>query len=99
VASAGSAAGRGSTVPRILSAWGTLRKNAGKRRTPDDAAVTYGTADLEALSLPDARFDVVNTSLAFHHVEDAARLKRWAVDAISSKAAAKPTGWPRRREI
>src|SRR5271169_6335066 len=44
------------------------------RTLTDDDAVTYATADLEALSLPDARFDVVYSSLAFHYVEDAARL-------------------------
>lgn len=44
------------------------------RALTDDDAVVYATADLEALSLPDARFDVVYSSLAFHYVEGAARL-------------------------
>jgi SAM-dependent methyltransferase len=39
-----------------------------------DSAVSYATADLDALSLPDAHFDLVYSSLAFHYVEDAARL-------------------------
>ena len=39
-----------------------------------DAAVTYQRADLENLSLPEGGFDIVYSSLAFHYVEDAARL-------------------------
>jgi len=39
-----------------------------------DSAVAYATADLEQLSLPDAEFDLVYSSLAFHYVADAARL-------------------------
>jgi SAM-dependent methyltransferase len=37
-------------------------------------AVSYAAADLELLSLPEAGFDLVYSSLAFHYVKDAARL-------------------------
>jgi len=38
------------------------------------AAVTYEIADLDELVLPEAGFDLVFSSLAFHYVADAARL-------------------------
>jgi SAM-dependent methyltransferase len=44
------------------------------RALTDDAAIAYATADLETLTLPEAQFDLVYSSLAFHYVEDAARL-------------------------
>jgi len=44
------------------------------RMLTDDDAVVYATADLETLSLPDRGFELVYSSLAFHYVEDAARL-------------------------
>ena len=44
------------------------------RTLTDDGGVTYATADLETLSLPDAGFDLVHSALAFHYVEDAGRL-------------------------
>jgi SAM-dependent methyltransferase len=39
-----------------------------------DGAIVYQRADLEDLSLPENSFDLVYSSLAFHYVEDAARL-------------------------
>jgi SAM-dependent methyltransferase len=39
-----------------------------------DAAIRYAVADLEQLSLAAGGFDLVYSSLAFHYVEDAARL-------------------------
>lgn len=39
-----------------------------------DPAVTYQRADLENLQLPEGGLDLVYSSLAFHYVEDAARL-------------------------
>jgi SAM-dependent methyltransferase len=47
-------------------------------------AVTYEAADLEHLSLPDAGFDVAFSSLAFHYVEDAARLYRTVHHALAA---------------
>jgi SAM-dependent methyltransferase len=44
------------------------------RTLTDDDAITYAVTDLETLSLPESRFDLVYSSLAFHYVEDAARL-------------------------
>jgi SAM-dependent methyltransferase len=44
------------------------------RMLTDDGAVTYAAADLDAICLRDADFDLVYSSLAFHYVEDAARL-------------------------
>ena len=46
----------------------------GARRQTDDSEVTYAIADLENLSLPAESFDLAYSSLAFHYVEDAARL-------------------------
>jgi SAM-dependent methyltransferase len=39
-----------------------------------DAAITYERADLDALSLPEARFDLAYSSLALHYVSDVGRL-------------------------
>ena len=39
-----------------------------------DQAIGYAIADLESLSLADSSFDLAYSSLAFHYVEDAARL-------------------------
>jgi len=47
-----------------------------------DAAIAYRRVDLEELSLPKASFDLAYSSLAFHYVEDAARLYRAIHDAL-----------------
>ena len=39
-----------------------------------DKAISYGRADLEEINLPVGRFDLAYSSLAFHYVEDVARL-------------------------
>jgi len=44
------------------------------RTTTSDPAISYETADLETIELPPGGFDLVHSSLAFHYVEDAARL-------------------------
>jgi SAM-dependent methyltransferase len=44
------------------------------RETTSDAAITYEHADLEALALPAAQFDLVFSSLALHYVDDIGRL-------------------------
>ncbi|KAB8141077.1 class I SAM-dependent methyltransferase [Chloroflexia bacterium SDU3-3] len=40
----------------------------------NDPAITYQQADLEALELPEASFDLVYSSLAMHYIVDVARL-------------------------
>ena len=46
-----------------------------KEITSDDA-ITYRTADLETLELPEAAFDLAYSALAFHYIRDFARLAR-----------------------
>jgi SAM-dependent methyltransferase len=45
------------------------RMLARARATTEGSAVTYTQADLEHLQLPEASFDLVYSSLAFHYVE------------------------------
>jgi SAM-dependent methyltransferase len=47
-----------------------------REMTPAAAPIRYERADLEALGLPKAAFDLAHSSLAFHYVEDAGRLYR-----------------------
>jgi SAM-dependent methyltransferase len=49
---------------------------------PTDARITYARADLEQLDLPVASFDLAYSALAFHYVEDAARLFRTIRSAL-----------------
>jgi ubiquinone/menaquinone biosynthesis C-methylase UbiE len=42
------------------------------RSTTADAAISYERADLERLSLPEAMFDLVYSSLALHYIQDIA---------------------------
>ncbi|MBB5189767.1 SAM-dependent methyltransferase [Silvimonas terrae] len=44
------------------------------RNTTVDPAITYQIADLNTLALPEAAFDLVYSSLAFHYVADFGRL-------------------------
>lgn len=44
------------------------------RATTSDPSISYEIADLERLDLPPGAFDLAYSSLAFHYVEDAARL-------------------------
>ena len=44
------------------------------RAAGPDAVITYERADLDALSLPQARFDLAYSSLALHYVSDLGRL-------------------------
>ncbi|RVA54542.1 class I SAM-dependent methyltransferase [Mesorhizobium sp. M7A.F.Ca.US.001.01.1.1] len=44
------------------------------RAAGPDAGISYETADLDRLSLPEASFDLVYSSLALHYVEDVSRL-------------------------
>lgn len=44
------------------------------RQTATDPAITYRTADLETLALPQARFDLAYSALALHYVADVDRL-------------------------
>lgn len=46
------------------------------RKTTRDDAITYRTADLETLELPEAAFDLAYSALAFHYVRDFERLAR-----------------------
>jgi SAM-dependent methyltransferase len=51
---------------------GRMLAQAAAATTED--VVTYGRADLEALELPPAQFDLAYSSLAFHYVENVTRL-------------------------
>jgi ubiquinone/menaquinone biosynthesis C-methylase UbiE len=44
------------------------------RETTEDGAITYATADMEQLELPNQSFDCVYSSLALHYVENLRRL-------------------------
>jgi SAM-dependent methyltransferase len=44
------------------------------RAETEDPAIAYRIADLDALELPEATFDLAYSSLAFHYVEDFERL-------------------------
>jgi len=44
------------------------------RADTNDPAIRYERADLEFLSLPAARFDVIYSSLVFHYIQDLPRL-------------------------
>ena len=44
------------------------------RESGDGLGISYERADLERLELPAAAFDLAYSSLAFHYIEDAARL-------------------------
>jgi SAM-dependent methyltransferase len=48
--------------------------------------ITYAQADLERLSLPEASFDLVYSSLALHYVEDLTRLLRTVHQAMTEGA-------------
>jgi SAM-dependent methyltransferase len=48
-----------------------------------DTGITYGRADLDRLSLPQARFDLAYSSLALHYVEDVMRLFETVHQALS----------------
>ena len=47
---------------------------ARSRASTQDDSITYSRADLEAIDLPRASFDLVYSSLAFHYIEDFDRL-------------------------
>lgn len=55
-----------------------LSRNMIERARADtaDPQIVYEIADIEALDLPDAAYDLAFSSLAFHYVEDFARLAR-----------------------
>jgi SAM-dependent methyltransferase len=49
-------------------------KMLAKAKATSDPRITYAGADLEALELPGASFDLAYSSLAFHYIEDLDRL-------------------------
>lgn len=56
------------------------------RADTSDAAIDYHIADLEQLQLPEAGFDFAYSSLAFHYVEDFAKLVRTVHQALTPDA-------------
>lgn len=54
------------------------------RQETADPAIEYRIADLETLELPEAAFDLVYSSLAFHYVKDLRRLVRTIHDALAA---------------
>ncbi|MCM5553959.1 bifunctional 2-polyprenyl-6-hydroxyphenol methylase/3-demethylubiquinol 3-O-methyltransferase UbiG [Pleomorphomonas sp. NRK KF1] len=59
------------------------RMIARARQDTDDPAIAYRIADLETLELPEAAFDLVYSSLAFHYVRDFRRLVRTIAAALT----------------
>ncbi|GGP20175.1 class I SAM-dependent methyltransferase [Silvimonas iriomotensis] len=53
------------------------------RAMTQDPAIEYAIADLDALSLPAAAFDLVYSALAFHYVPDFSRLVRTIRQALA----------------
>lgn len=53
------------------------------RAAGPDAGISYETGDLDRLSLPQASFDLVYSSLALHYVEDVLRLFETVHQALS----------------
>lgn len=51
-----------------------------------DPAIEYRIADLEELALPEASFDLAYSSLAFHYIEDFARLVRTVHGSLVGEA-------------
>ena len=59
---------------RVLGLDVSERMLAVARGAGADAAISYERADLETFALPEGAFDLAHSSLAFHYVDDAARL-------------------------
>jgi SAM-dependent methyltransferase len=56
------------------------------RADTDDAGIDYRIADLETLELPPAAFELAYSALAFHYVEDFARLAKTVSAALAAGA-------------
>jgi SAM-dependent methyltransferase len=65
---------RGAGAARVVGIDLSERMLERARTATSDAAITYQTGDLEHIALPQAQFDLVYSSLAFHYVADAGRL-------------------------
>lgn len=59
---------RGVGAAAVLGLDASERMLERARTTTQDSAITYHRADLEALDLPEAGFDLVHSALAFHYV-------------------------------
>jgi len=59
---------RGAGAAAVLGLDVSHRMLERARATTSDAAITYRLADLEALELPQAGFELIHSSLAFHYV-------------------------------
>lgn len=53
------------------------------RVAPTDAAISYQMADLETLTLPEHGFELAYSALAFHYIEDFARLARTIYQSLT----------------
>jgi SAM-dependent methyltransferase len=67
---------------RVLGLDVSERMLARARSTTADPAITYEKANLENISLPEARFDLAYSSLALHYIHDAARLLATVYQAL-----------------
>ncbi|HVZ06465.1 class I SAM-dependent methyltransferase [Rhodopila sp.] len=56
------------------------------RADTDDPAIVYRIEDLEHLDLPRAAFDIAFSALAFHYIQDFARLSRMIFAALTPGA-------------
>jgi SAM-dependent methyltransferase len=71
---------------RVLGLDLSQRMIARAKADTSDPAIEYRIADLEALELPEASFDLAYSSLAFHYIEDFARLVGSVHRALAGEA-------------
>jgi SAM-dependent methyltransferase len=75
---------QGQGAVRILGVDVSERMLERARATNAGRAISYERMDLERLKLANASFDLVYSSLAFHYIDDAARLVKTIFDALAA---------------